>query len=126
MVKRISETAKGDVRELGRMPDSFTVYDNFEQTMGVKEQQLGSNSEFHSVTTGLVIKDREMPPEGLRQDMLKPTVRLQARDIYLADGNQMDNVHLNFSNYPQSAGANSSRLSCFDATSLSTLLSPEF
>ncbi len=70
----------------------MTVYDNFELTEGVKEQRVDHQSIFHSVTTGQVIQGIEIPSGGLRQDMLDPQVAICASDIFLAPGNQNDDI----------------------------------
>lgn len=60
---------------------------------GVKEQRVDHQGTFHSVTTGQVIQGIEIPPGGLRQDMLNPEVEICASDILLAPGNRDDNIN---------------------------------
>jgi hypothetical protein len=86
-VKAISEKAKKDIAHAGSAEDSITAYDNFEQTMGVKEQRIGNNSEFNSVTTGEVIQGRDIPHGGLHQNMVDSEVELSISDIIFAPGN---------------------------------------
>jgi hypothetical protein len=57
--------------------DSVTVYDNFEQMEGVKEQRIEDNSVFHSITTAEVFHGREIPDGGLTQSMLNTKARLE-------------------------------------------------
>ncbi|KAI9845730.1 MAG: hypothetical protein M1837_004563 [Sclerophora amabilis] len=98
-VKKVSELAKEDIRRLGQADDSISVYDNFEQTDGVREQRIDDNSEFHSVTTGEVIAGREMPSGGLRQDMLDPTVRMSREDVVFSEGNRRDETLIQISKF---------------------------
>ncbi|KAI9848989.1 MAG: hypothetical protein M1837_005880 [Sclerophora amabilis] len=98
-VKKVSELAKEDIRRLGQADDSISVYDNFEQTDRVWEQQINDNSEFHSVTTGEVIAGREMPSGGLRQDMLDPTVRISREDVVFSEGNYRDETLIQISKF---------------------------
>ncbi|EFZ03311.1 hypothetical protein X797_012230 [Metarhizium robertsii] len=51
-VKRQSDAAVGEVTTRGWQPTVITAYDNFEQIEHVKEQQVGHDNSFQSVTTG--------------------------------------------------------------------------
>ena len=77
---------------MGQRDDSVTAYDNFEVMEGVKEQRIDHQSTFHSVTTGQVIQGIEIPPGGLRQDMLDPQAKITAMDVILAPGNRDDDM----------------------------------
>ena len=59
---------------------------------GVKEQRVDHQGTFHSATTGQVIHGTEIPPGGLQQDMLDPQVTMCASDVFLAPGNQDDDI----------------------------------
>ncbi|KAI9847095.1 MAG: hypothetical protein M1837_003213 [Sclerophora amabilis] len=98
-VRKIFELAKEDIRRLGQADDSISMYDNFEQTEGVREQRIDDNSEFHSVTTGEVIAGREMPTGGLRQDMLDPTIRISRDNVVFSAGNCRDETSIQISKF---------------------------
>jgi hypothetical protein len=92
-IKQLSEKAAESVAETGCCSDdAVTAYDNFEQVEGVKEQRVEGNDRFHSVTTGEVIRGIDIPPGGLRQEMLDPRVELRAGDIFFASGNLQDTI----------------------------------
>ena len=88
--KEVSGVHQEVVRDIGSTPTSVTAYDNFEQTFGVKGQRLDDNSEFHSVTTGEVLHGREMPPSGLTQSMLYPSISLKAPHLVRGPGMELD------------------------------------
>jgi len=88
--KALSRESADTVAEAGQSPKAVTVYDNFEQMEGVKEQRVDNNSNFHSVTAGKVFQGLEMPSGGLQQGMLDPTVELRIRQVLLAPGNRED------------------------------------
>lgn len=92
VVKSLSHEAIASVTAAGRSQNSVTVYDNFEQMEGVREQRVEGNSTFHSVTAGEVFEGREMPDGGLRQTMLDPNVRLEPESVLLAPGNSDDEI----------------------------------
>ena len=77
---------------MGQDDASVTVYDNFELMEGVKEQQVDHQGTFHSATTGQVIQGIEILPGGLRQDMLNPQAKIGASNVFLAPGNQDDDI----------------------------------
>jgi hypothetical protein len=91
-IKDLSARAEMQIKEMGQSEASVTAYDNFEVMESVKEQRLDHQSTFHSVTTGQVIQGIEMPLRGLQQDMLDPQARICSSDIFLAPGNQDDDV----------------------------------
>jgi len=80
------------VAEQGALKSAVTAYDNFEQVDSVKAQRVEDNSVFHSVTTGELIQGADIPPGGLRQDMLNSKVRLGLEDVLLASGNKDDEI----------------------------------
>jgi len=92
VIKEQSVRAAADVEVMGQRDDSVTAYDNFEVMEGVKEQRIDHQSTFHSVTTGQVIQGIEIPPGGLRQDMLDPQAKITALDVILAPGNRDDDM----------------------------------
>ena len=92
-IKEQSTRAEGQVERMGQCDDAVTAYDNFEVMEGVKEQRVDNQSTFHSVTTGQVIRGIEMPPGGLRQDMLDNQAKICASDVFLAPGNRDDEIH---------------------------------
>jgi hypothetical protein len=92
VIKEQSDRAMVQVKGMGQSDTSVTAYDNFEIMEGVKEQRVDHQGTFHSVTTGQVIQGIEIPPGGLRQDMLDPQVTICAGDVTLAPGNQDDNI----------------------------------
>ncbi len=92
-VKQQSTQAAAQVERMGQSNVAVTAYDNFEVMEGVKEQRVDHQGTFHSVTTGQVIQGIEIPPGGLRQDMLNPEVEICASDILLAPGNRDDNIN---------------------------------
>jgi hypothetical protein len=92
VIKEQSDRAAVQVKGMGQSDASVTAYDNFEIMEGVKEQRVDHQSAFHSVTTGQVIQGIEIPPGGLRQDMLDPQATICASDVFLAPGNQDDDI----------------------------------
>ena len=92
VIKEQSVQAAIQVNGMGQSDTSVTAYDNFELMEGVKEQRVDHQSTFHSVTTGQVIQGIEIPPGGLWQDMLNPQATICASDVFLAPGNQDDNI----------------------------------
>ncbi|KAH6985308.1 hypothetical protein EDB80DRAFT_656411 [Ilyonectria destructans] len=66
---------------------------------GVKEQRIDHQGTFHSVTTGQVIQGIEIPPGGLRQNMLDPQAAICASDIFLAPGNRDDDIYRQISRH---------------------------
>ncbi|KAH6988806.1 hypothetical protein BKA56DRAFT_476293, partial [Ilyonectria sp. MPI-CAGE-AT-0026] len=91
-IKEQSARATAQVERMGQTDDTVTAYDNFEVMEGVKEQRVDHQGTFHSVTTGQVIQGIEIPPGGLRQDMLDPQATICANDVFLAPGNQDDAI----------------------------------
>jgi len=91
-IKALSEEATTAVSAAAKSSDSVTVYDNFEQMEGVKEQRVEDNSVFYSVTTAGVFHGREMPDGGLTQSMLNTKVRLEPKKVVLAPGNSCDDI----------------------------------
>jgi len=89
VVKQLSERATDGLAAAGKLDSAITAYDNFEQIEGVKEQRVENQSKFYSVTTGKLVQGIEIPPGGLRQDMLSPQVKLRARDVLFAPGNML-------------------------------------
>jgi len=77
---------------MGQRDASVTAYDNFEVMEGIKEQWVDHQSTFHSVMTGQVIQGIEMPPGRLWQNMLDLQATICASDIFLAPGNQDDDI----------------------------------
>ena len=77
---------------MGQSDTSVTAYNNFEIMEGVKEQRVDHQGTFHLVTTGQVIQGIEIPPGGLRQDMLDPQATICASDVSQAPGNQDDDI----------------------------------
>jgi len=92
VIKEQSAQALIQVKDMGQGDASVTAYDNFETMESVKEQRIDHQGTFHSVTTGQVIQGIEIPPGGLRQDMLDPQVTICASDVLLAPGNQDDDI----------------------------------
>jgi hypothetical protein len=92
-IKQQSTGAAEQVKIIGQGDDAVTAYDNFEVMESVKEQRLDHQRTFHSVTTGQVIEGIEIPPGGLRQNMLDPQAKLCAHHVLQAPGNQDDEIH---------------------------------
>jgi hypothetical protein len=92
VIKEHSSQAVERVKSMGQGDPSVTAYDNFELMEGVKEQRIDHQGTFYSVTTGQVVQGIEMPPGGLRQDMLNPQMAICASDVFLAPGNQDDDI----------------------------------
>jgi hypothetical protein len=92
LIKEQSTRAAEHVKSMGQGDPSVTAYDNFELEEGVKEQRVDHQSSFHSVTTGQVIQGIEIPPGGLRQDMLDPQAKISPMDVFLAAGNLDDDI----------------------------------
>jgi hypothetical protein len=91
-IKDQSTQAVAQVEKMGQRDEAVTAYDNFEVMEGVKEQRVVHQGTFHSVTTGQVIQGIEMPPGGLRQDMLDSQAEICASDVFLAPGNRDDDI----------------------------------
>ena len=92
VIKEQSAQAAIQVKDMGQDNALVTAYDNFKLMEGVKEQQVDHQGTFHSVTTGQVIQGIEIPPGGLRQDMLNPQAKICASDVFLAPSNQDDDT----------------------------------
>jgi hypothetical protein len=92
LIKEQSTQAAERVKSMGQGDASVTAYDNFEVMESVKEQRVDHQSSFHSVTTGQVIQGIEIPPGGLRQDMLDPQAKISSMDVFLAPGNLDDDI----------------------------------
>lgn len=70
-MQEISNYNKSKLCAIGRHHMPFIgVYNNFEQTLEVQDQQSDHNKEFYSVTTYQFIKLMWMPTQGLLQSML--------------------------------------------------------
>ncbi|KAH7114791.1 hypothetical protein EDB81DRAFT_669452 [Dactylonectria macrodidyma] len=93
VIKEQSTRAAAQVERMGQSNHSVTAYDNFEVMEGVKEQRVDHQATFHSMTTGQVIQGIEMPPGGLRQNMLDTCAEICATDVFLAPGNRDDEIH---------------------------------
>ncbi|KAH0538357.1 hypothetical protein FGG08_005052 [Glutinoglossum americanum] len=91
-VRTLSKDSADEVVSAGQASNAVTVYDNFEQTEGVREQRIEDNSSFNSVTTGKVFEGLEIPSGGLRQDMLNPQAQLSIQQVLFAPGNHDDEV----------------------------------
>ena len=91
-IKSLSKDSEDTIAEVGQASNAVTVYDNFEQTEGVREQRIESNSSFRSVTAGKVFEGLEIPSEGLSQDMLNPRATLNIRQVLFAPGNCGDEI----------------------------------
>lgn len=91
-IKTLSEEATMAISAAASSSDSVTVYDNFEQMEGVKEQRIEDNSVFHSITTAEVFHGREIPDGGLTQSMLNTKARLEPTKVILAPGNSWDDI----------------------------------
>lgn len=92
IIKEQSAWAAEEVKDIGQGNGSVTAYDNFEVMDGVKEQRVDHQGTFHSVTTGQVIQGIEMPPGGIRQDMIDQQAKLCSSDVFLAPGNRDDDI----------------------------------
>jgi hypothetical protein len=91
-IRTLSKDSADAAAKVGQAPNAVTVYDNFEQTEGVREQRIESNSSFHSVTTGKVFEGLEIPSNGLDQDMLNPRAVLSIKQVLFAPGNCNDEI----------------------------------
>lgn len=65
-------------------------WDNYDYNQGVRHQTLSEQSTHVSATTGKICIANELPPGGLRANMLRPQVLLKRRDVLLAPGNEED------------------------------------
>lgn len=54
--QQLSKYQKTRLRELGRDENFVLMYDNFEQTVKIKDQRMNNKSEFFSVTTAQIIE----------------------------------------------------------------------
>ncbi|KAI9778771.1 MAG: hypothetical protein M1839_007861 [Geoglossum umbratile] len=91
-IRTLSKDSADAAAEVGQAPNAVTVYNNFEQTEGVQEQKIESNSSFHSITTGKVFEGLEIPSNGLDQDMLNPQAALSIKQVLFAPGNCNDEI----------------------------------
>jgi hypothetical protein len=72
------------IKDIGKSDTVVTAYDNFEQMEGVSAQRLDNKSSLQSVTTGQAVGGIEIPQGGLRQDMLRRSVPMEAKYIHNA------------------------------------------
>ena len=77
----LTKLQKMRIKELGRSENFLIVYDNFEQTVKVKDQRLDNKGEFFLVTTVQILEPTYMPDGGLRQRMFNRQCKLQCQDI---------------------------------------------
>ena len=91
-VKELSNVARERIVAIAKRPSIVTAYDNFEYTMGVRQQRVHDNSTFYSVTTGLAFEGRDIPPEGLTQSMLNPGFKLTIRDLIKTGAFETDDI----------------------------------
>ena len=89
-VKTLSEDSADAVTLVGQASNAITVYDNFEQMEGVREQRIEDNSSFRSVTAAKVFGGFEIPSGGLDQDMSNPQAALSIQQVLFALGNRSD------------------------------------
>jgi hypothetical protein len=67
---KVNDEASKEISALGELPHAVVVYDNLEQLETVKEQGIDNQGKFHSVTTGIVMEEIEMPNGELETTML--------------------------------------------------------
>ena len=73
----LTKVQKASIKDLGATGKFLVVYNNFEQTFKVKDQQLDNKGEFFSITTVQILKQTWMPNGGLMQCMFNRQCRLQ-------------------------------------------------
>jgi hypothetical protein len=67
-------------------------WDNFDYNQTVRHQTIRDPSEHISATTGKLCIGQSIPAGGLLRSMFHPEVPLSPFDIYMAPGNQNDEV----------------------------------
>ena len=87
----IATEATTRLADAGTRSDTVIIYDNFDYKERVQHQRIGDHGSMRSVTSELLLHGT-LPPEGLRQDMLREEVPLKLKDIINAPGNQYDDV----------------------------------
>ena len=80
------------VASQGASEGAVITYNNFEQVENVKAQRVDDNSSFHSVTTGELLREANIPLGGLRQEMLDPGVWLTINECLITPGNRPDEL----------------------------------
>lgn len=76
MIKEISKRAADRIAAIAERATVITAYDNFEYTVGVRQERVDDNSAFKSVTTGLAFDGLYIPSGGLTQSMLDSNFKL--------------------------------------------------
>src|SRR3954454_6534067 len=92
MLKKLADREAVSVASQGASEGAVTTYDNFEQVENVKAQRVDDNSSFHSVTTRELLRGADIPPGGLRQEMLDSGVRLTINECLFTPGNRPDEL----------------------------------
>ena len=87
----IAIKATNRLTEAGARSDTVIVYDNFDYEERVQHQRVGDHGGMRSVTSGLLLHGT-LPPEGLRQEMLREEIPLKLKDIINAPGNEYDDI----------------------------------
>jgi hypothetical protein len=67
-------------------------WDNFDYNQTTRHQTLREPAQHISATTGKICIGQHMPPDGLRKSMFHPEIALDPVVIYMAPGNQEDDV----------------------------------
>lgn len=67
-------------------------WDNFDYNQNVRHQTLREPAKHVSATTGKLCIGHHIPTGGLHKSMLRPETPLTPCDIYLAPGNQDDEI----------------------------------
>ena len=74
----LTRVQKARIQTMGRSGNFLIVYDNFEQTVKVKDQRMDNKGEFFLVTTVQILElPTCMPDGGLKQHMFNCQCRLQ-------------------------------------------------
>lgn len=68
------------------------AWDNFDYSQTVRHQTIRDPSEHISATTGKLCIGQSIPAGGLLRSMFHPEVTLSPHDIYMAPGNQDDEI----------------------------------
>ena len=80
------------ILQLGQRPDRITAWDNFEVNERIKHETFVRQSKFHSVTTGQVLKGREIPSGGLLKSWYNPHAPLDWERYLLSIGPCRDSL----------------------------------
>ena len=92
-VKKLQGTQQDEMKNVATTSGGWViVWDNFEHTVGVKDQATDHRAAFHSITSAKLIEPAWWPDSGLRQTMFRPSSRLFWHEILLHPHVRLDTI----------------------------------